>query len=49
MCFVNLKKSGVFEKDLVVVYCILIRLVIEYGCVVFVNMIKWFCNVLEKI
>ena len=45
----QLKKSGVSEKDLVAVYCILIRSVIEYGCVVFANMTKRLCNALEKI
>lgn len=49
MRFANLKKSGVSEKDLVAVYCTLIRSVIEYGCVVFVNMTKRLCNALEKI
>lgn len=49
MRFANLKKSGVSEKDLVAVYCTLIRSVIEYGCVVFANMTKRLCNALEKI
>lgn len=49
MRFANLKKSGVSEKDLVAVYCTLIRSVIEYGFVVFANMTKRLCNALEKI
>ena len=44
-----LKKSGVATKNLVLVYCSLIRSVVEYACAAFVNLPRYLANALEKV
>ena len=44
-----LKKSGIATEDLVLVYCSLIRSVIEYTCAAFANLLRYLANALEKV
>ena len=44
-----LKKSGVATEDLVLVYCSLIRSVVEYACAAFANLPRYLANALEKV
>ena len=44
-----LKKSGVATEDLVLVYCSLIRSVVEYACAAFANLPRYLVNALEKV
>ena len=44
-----LKKSGVATEDLVLVYCSLIRSVVEYACATFANLPRYLANALEKV
>ena len=44
-----LKKSGVTTEDLVLVYCSLIRSVVQYACATFANLPRYLANALEKV
>ena len=44
-----LKKSGVATEDLVLVYCSLIRSVVEYAWAAFANLPRYLANALEKV
>ena len=45
----NLKKSGVHPDDVVIVYCWLVRSVLEYGAAAFSNLSNYLANDMENI
>ena len=45
----NLKKSGVHPDDVVIVYCWLVRSVLEYGAAAFANLSNFLANDMENI
>ena len=45
----NLKKAGVSCADIVTVYCVMIRTVLEYASVVFANLPQTLSNDLERV
>ena len=44
-----LRKSGVYPDDVVIVYCLLVRSVLEYGAAAFANLPNYLANDMEKI
>lgn len=43
------KKCGVYNQDIVVVYCSVVRSVLKYGCVIFNNLSKYLSESLERV